>query len=251
MVLTAQITSKYRRTEVTAVLAGLDPRVAQLLGLCDGITWDPITYQIVVRQAKRLENAFKEGGWTTAEGERRNMAWFKASLIKASLPEDIAEIVAAIAIDSTGVWAWAKSRRHIKEKDVRKAREAVAEGKLPEWAAAAGAPRADLGAAYGYSSATSTRAAGIFFGYDHHFAVASCRISWHGDPDEIVLGEPVAPYILAHSAVPALTPSAPKASRSTRSQKRSPRASTKATPTWHTPDRRSTSTSPCEKTAPI
>ena len=97
----------YWRTYVACFFASLDPQDAVDLGVqpLDALL-DPISYDVVCKQARRLEKALSEG-WTDEDGTDCNLRWFTASLIEASVPPRIARQIEAVAMDATDVPSWA------------------------------------------------------------------------------------------------------------------------------------------------
>ena len=96
----------YLRSDVCAVLDGLDAAVAYTLGLCDGDTWGPVSYHITQKQLRRLELAVRDG-WTSPGGEDRDLAWVTRTLLDATIPRDRRRSITALALDSTFVETWA------------------------------------------------------------------------------------------------------------------------------------------------
>ena len=232
-------TKSYLRTDMTAFYAGLDPQVAVDLGIqrldADAV---PISHTVVNKQFKRFEEALNEG-WTDPDGTQCDGKWFTASLIAAVIPAWIAELIEAIAVDGTDFPAWALSRIYTPEKDLlsqktlnlaeenkkmeeqRKNRgepepedptefdeDEGAEGGIAEEIGDLAADgkfirSKDKEARVGRRSATETRPAGYYLGYELTPAVALQSTTWHGDPYKIAFGDPVAGYVLALGVTPA------------------------------------------------
>ena len=96
----------YWRTHMSCFLASLHPQDAVDLGIQTlGVLLKPISYSVVCKQAKRLENALREG-WTDEDGTHCNLRWFNKCIIEASVPPDIASQVQAVAMDATDIPSW-------------------------------------------------------------------------------------------------------------------------------------------------
>lgn len=153
----------------------LDPQIAQDVGLQPGSTpGTPLPPAIVGRQLRQLETALTDG-WDD-NGKRYDMAWFTTAMLNASIPEDTAATVDAVAIDLAAFPAWAN-------------------GKLTRGQIRCADPDARLG----YRSASADALAGPFLGYEAHVA-AACDSA-----NQTRARRKPAPYILGVSVRPAAT----------------------------------------------
>ncbi len=172
MVLAAMLCDSAKRTVVAALLAGLDPHIAFELGACTRGGWNLPSYKTLCKQLKRLERALKKGE-KAGDGTTVNLAWFRLSLLAASIPKHVAKQIRGGALDATDVPAWATWTK--------------VDGKIVS---------ADLVASLGYRSGTSTRDKGIFFGRLAHLVVACRTAVGNGDPRKVGFKDQVPPYIL-------------------------------------------------------
>ena len=187
IVLAALLVSSYRRTDLCAVLCGLEAQVADKLGLCSRVARKLFSYNTVNKQCLRLERALLEG-WVDKDGTVCDQDWFTHCLLKANIPEGMAEEITAIAIDSTHLLAWAVPGAYSPDKE------------------STGKPcSADVDARWGHRSATSKRNAGLRLGFDFHIIVGVRSCDWKGRTDSANLGEPV-PIMPLHAK---LVPSDP------------------------------------------
>ena len=174
--LCAETSQSYRRTDLCAVLNGLDARAAFKLGLCDRTTRKIVSYNVVDKQCLRLEKALR-AGWLHKDGTNCDKDWFCRCFVEANITPEQAEQVTAIALDSTFVRTWAAKSRY------------------PE-----GAPppdTADPDATWGHRSGTGKHKARIDVGYDLHMGTPVRSSHWKGRIDNANLGDPM-PLIAAH-----------------------------------------------------
>ncbi|WP_419945028.1 hypothetical protein [Candidatus Poriferisodalis sp.] len=102
--------NSYWRLSLTKFIASLHPNDAVRLGVHTFENLEkPITYTIICKQAKRVETALRQG-WTDHDGTRCDCQWFIDSMLRASVPAEVARRVLAIAIDSTDFPTWAARR---------------------------------------------------------------------------------------------------------------------------------------------
>ena len=223
VVLAASIKKSYRRADVCAVLNGLDAKVGYALGLWTRDHFEPVTYEMVRKQLKRLENTLAEG-WTGPNGRKRDLAWFCHTFIAATIPDRYRPTIEAVAVDSTVSPTWAVTR------DFRLEKDALAEHRLasletpdlpePELPTTGGTGggrvgsvgpdgrlirTADIDARPTYKSATSAEAAQLVTGYDLHIATAVRSATWTGDPNRVALGPAPLPFITAVHMAPGAT----------------------------------------------
>ena len=183
--LAASERQSYRRTDLCAVLNGLDARVAFRVGLCDRGTRTPISYSITHKQVQRIESALADG-WIASDGQEWDLHWFSQWILRATIPREVATRITAVAVDSTFVESWAPSKDYSREADPlaahRLASRDTPDLPEPELAAPARAATgigsigadgrrqrsADPDARPGWRSATAKRPAGVALGYDLH-----------------------------------------------------------------------------------
>ena len=106
MVITAFMQSSFRRTDLCAVIHGLEAEAAFELKLCSRVARKLFGYGQIVKQCLRLERALKEG-WVDDDGTVCDHNWFAHSLLKANITPEQASQITAVAIDSTFLLAWA------------------------------------------------------------------------------------------------------------------------------------------------
>ncbi len=230
MQLAGTLSSKsYRRSDVTAVLYGLHPVVAQELGVIDEKgKRKMISNKVVNKMHKKLERRLRLG-WKSGS-VRCNMGWFTQSMIKASVPRKIRRSVTAVAVDSTSVPAWARTLCYGKQADLNKDayarhRKAILnnpkrpEPELKRRKLAAAAKKMglmvgedgriirgkDRDMRVGWATGTAKTKGHYFVGYELTIVVAVRSISWRGNPCRAKLGSAIPPYILAMSFNPAGT----------------------------------------------
>ena len=224
--LAASERQSYRRTDLCAVLNGLDARVAFRVGLCDRGTRTPISYSITHKQVQRIESALADG-WIAPDGQEWDLHWFSQWILRATIPREVATRITAVAVDSTFVESWAPSKDYSREADPlaahRLASRDTPDLPEPELAAPARAATgigsigadgrrqrsADPDARPGWRSATAKRPAGVALGYDLHLACAARDSNWGGHPGRLKLGEPMPAYIAALKLTPGSTDPGP------------------------------------------
>lgn len=187
MVIGAYLGPSYRRTDLCAVLHGLDAEVAYELDLCSRVARKCFSYNTVVKQCLRLERALA-AGWVDEDGTKCDQHWFAHNLLKANITPTQAEKITAIAIDSTFLLAWAVPYGY-------------PQGEEPP----SGKRSADPAADFGHRSATAKRKAGKRLGFDLH-VVCGVRGSrgWKGQPKKANLEEEPVPLVPLHmTLVPA------------------------------------------------
>ena len=220
-------TKSYKRSDVVAVMYGLHPDIAQMLGLLDQHgNFKPIKFKRVAYQLIKFEALLWLGWYSGAT--RCDLRWFSNAMVWASVPRHIRRTVKAVIVDSTPVETWARTIHYVKQYDIDKDafamhREQVLENPnlaepepMDAMKAAAAKKRGvevgpdgkiirskDLAARAGHASATRKRKAHKFVGYDLTTVIACRTISWSGRPDEYKRGPHVRPYILAIDLNPA------------------------------------------------
>ena len=183
MYLAAEVARSGRVTDVAAALAGVDAEIAIELGHCDRDGWKMPSYKTIYKRLRRMEKLLTQG-FENPDGKMRWSKWFKVALLKASIPEQIAEMIVAIALDATDVPGWANGQG--KEGDPNDEPDS-----------------ADPDARFGHRSAAGKRTAGYFFGFKCHLAVACKEAVWKGNPRKITFANHVEPFIVAFDLVPA------------------------------------------------
>ena len=193
MVIAAFMQSSFRRTDLCAVIHGLEAEAAFELGLCSHLARTMFGYGQVVKQCLRLERALLEA-WIDDDGTVCDHNWFVHNLLKANITAEQAEQITAIAIDSTFLLAWAVPHSY-------------PHGKKPP----GGQRSADPSAKFGHRSATAKRKAGKRLGFDLHISSgARGRKKWRGNPKNANLeADNVPPLPLHMMLVPANTDVAP------------------------------------------
>ena len=181
MVVAAFVKPSYRRSDLCAVVNGLEAEVAWELGLCTRVARKLFTYNVVVNQCIRLERALLEG-WVDEDGTVCDQNWFAHSLLKANITPEEAEQITSIAIDSTFLLAWAVPQGY-------------PEGEEPP----SGQRSADPDATFGHRSATAKRKAGLRLGFDLH-VVTGVRggKGWRGNPTDANLEDENVPLVPLH-----------------------------------------------------
>ena len=150
MCLAAAKWGRYLRSDVCAIINGLDATCLWDLGLCDHTTFTPVTYAGVGSQMLRLEQcpftelmpeairAELEGAFddddTKPGGADLGMVWFTTDLLLASIPKMVRALITAIALDGTAFPTHARVHDYTPQKDIDRAiRAAHANGEpLPE-----------------------------------------------------------------------------------------------------------------------
>lgn len=176
----------YRRTDLCAILNGLDAEPAYKLGLCSPEARTLFSYNMIYKQCLRLEHALKDG-WTDEDGTTCDLNWLSHRLLKANIPRRLARRITAIAADSTFVFSWANPHK-----------TPMGE-KLPE-----GQCSADPDARFGHYSPTAKRKAGIGLGFHLQLLTATRgRKKSNGDPHNANLkNEKVPPIVLGMTLDP-------------------------------------------------
>ena len=185
MVLAAMLGPSYRRTDLCAVLHGLEAQIAYQLGLCSRVARKMFSYNLIDKQCLRLEKALIEG-WVDEDGTNCDQDWFAHRMLGANITKETAEQITAIAIDSTFLLAWA-----------------VPGAYSPDKASTDQPCSADIFARWGHRSATSKRKAGQRLGFNLHITVGVRPCDWKGRTDSANLGEPVPIMPLHIKLVPA------------------------------------------------
>ena len=218
----------YTRADVCAAIPGMKPTVARKLGVLDDDgQWHIPKYKSVCWMIKRLERKLR-WGWDY-ESTRCDLAWFAASLIRASVPRKIRRSVDTIVIDGTAVEAFGCTKQFTKQKELERDayanyRKASLENpQMPEpeqkkELLAAEAKKkglrvgpdgriirgADEDARVGWRTATNSQPGKYYVGYELTAAVAAQSVIWNGkNAKKFKLGPEVPRYILSISMNPA------------------------------------------------
>ena len=226
--LAADIKGTYLRSELCAVINGLDATILFHLGLCDTTTIEPVSYSMVARQVKRLERVpFAElmqeslGQNTSPKdgpGANAGLLWFNQGLLLASIPKRVREKITAVALDATAFATNARVQDYRKQADVDQLlRDSLLNGTpLPEGLIVGpdgkiqrckADPQARTGVR-GASRATNHKKA-YFTGYMATTVAASLDLRDHPDPERVPPEEAIGPYILSFSLDPATVNRAP------------------------------------------
>ena len=182
MVVAAFMQSSFRRTDLCAVLHGLEAEAAFELGLCSRVARKMFGYGQIVKQCLRLERALLEGWIDDDDGTVCDHNWFAHSLLKANITPSQAEQITAIAIDSTFLMAWSVPFSY-------------PHGEEPP----GGRRSADRTARFGHRSATAKRKAGLRLGFDLHIVCGvRGRKKWQGNPKDANLEDDNVPLVPLH-----------------------------------------------------
>ncbi|WP_423915756.1 hypothetical protein [Candidatus Poriferisodalis sp.] len=212
------------RTKLTGFFAGLHPQDAVDIGIqTTKELQDPLTYNIVGKQSRKIEYGLCEGWVDETDGTVCDLDWFLDSITRASLPPDIALLTEAIAVDPTDFPSAANPRVS------RSKAEAATEDDLAELNRPVrprkGAKRRQFkrtngligqrrpdgrvilsstpGASWGYRSGASGHEKGTFFGNYVTVAVATKSRQVTRSLKKAKFGPPIPPYIVSWNIRPA------------------------------------------------
>ena len=194
--------------EIARVLNALTDDQRTRLGIA---TWDPEqAYDRVERLFLRLCDALE------ADADH-GPTWFANALANAAIPDDI-RTSASVAVDGTDVETWgalhgdaetvaldgeaAETQQMDAPPRKRKVRKARVFG---VGADGRNLYTKDVDARAGHRSATNSRSAGPYIGYEAHLAVQTRDVRWTNGVDKTTLGPEVAGVITAFNFVPAGT----------------------------------------------
>ena len=181
MVIAGFVGPSYRRTDLCAVLHGLEAEVAFKLGLCSRVAREMFSYNVIDKQCLRLERALA-AGWVDADGTQCDGDWFAHCLFGVNITETEAARITSIDIDSTFALAWAVPHSY-------------AAGEKPP----SGQRSADPAATFGHRSATAKRNAGKRLGFDLHVVCGvRGRQKWQGRPTKANLEAAAVPLVPLH-----------------------------------------------------
>ena len=169
----------YCRTDLCAVLHGLDAQAAYKLGLCSRVAHKMLSYNVINKQCLRFEKAL-DAGWVDKDGTNCDYDWFAHCLLKANITPELAEQIAGVALDWTDVPTWAVPFSYPEGENRTE-----------------GPSSADPDAAWGYRSGTNKTAADLFYGFCGHIACGVRPSDWKGQVGNANLGGPV-PLIPLH-----------------------------------------------------
>ena len=227
ILIAADDNKSYRRTDISRVLTGLDPEVAQAVGLIDE-DYNLIVprYKALAAQFLNMENVLSEG-WTDDSDQhfdtaQRDLQWLINRFIKVSIPSKDREKITNVTVDDTDLPAWgdwnkkasfkdmendptvkylresledpnkteptARTIRKNIEKAIRKGLEIGLDGRIIYGT--------DDEARAGHKSRNADGPAGPYNGYVGRIAVASATIGNFRNPNKVKL-YPVTPYITA------------------------------------------------------
>jgi hypothetical protein len=206
--------------EIARTINGFTDQQRDELGI---IGWDPReSYDRTDRFFNLLADALEQGSTAVVDGVQVaiDSVWYMDRFIRASL-HDLPAASKSQAVDWTDVRTWARFQGSVEEADLRarldddepgtplapskpaeKRRRARVLGR-----GADGRPiyTKDLDARGGHHSATGSRDAGEFVGYDLHLAVQARDAGWADGIERLHLGPDVPPVITMASLVPAGT----------------------------------------------
>jgi hypothetical protein len=206
--------------EIARVLNALTDRQRARLGLP---RWDPKeAYNRVERLFLRLCSALDVGLEAEVDGRtmRIDAAWFSNRLAAAAIPQEL-QASAAVAVDGTDLETWGALHGDAVTVDLD---GEVTESQLVEEPATANAKRrrpgrrakvlgvgldgrkvytADPDARAGHRSATNSRPARPYVGYELHLGVQTRHVRWTNHIDKTTFGPEVAGVITTFSMVPA------------------------------------------------
>lgn len=188
MILSAEETDRYLRSDICSIINGLDHRLGVELGLW---TWDtrlPISYTTVVKQVLRLEAALLQT-WVANNDAVRSINWFMHTFLSATLPGVLITEITAIALDWTPIKTWAVTQDFSIEEEVRKHKSPKEHPKIGEldlrWRLRRSACEDARG---GWLTATSSTPAGPFNGFYGHAVTLAAPGHWSGNPNKIRIG---------------------------------------------------------------
>ena len=115
--LTGALCGTQRATEISRVVAGLDPEVARELGLPDSDSGTEISYRMAVRQVRSIRKTLIAARPDPETGEPCDVASAVDRLVAASLPQAALVDVGACAVDRAVFPAWATAGRRQPEGD--------------------------------------------------------------------------------------------------------------------------------------
>lgn len=233
IILAAWKRGSYRRTDVCAVIAGLDPRIAFEYGVCTRDAWTPPRYKALCARIQRIEELLGQGFYDKQAGVFCDLQWLADRLTWASVPAEAANAIKACVIDSTAYGTWAISHDYTPEKEAAKSRR-MPEDELrahraailedpdlpePELERRDPPPHPKIGlhgsdgrlirswdfdARPGWRTATNKDVAEKFLGYDVTLSVATYAVNWRGNVEQAKTAQSRTPaYILSVSVAPA------------------------------------------------
>ena len=188
MILAAEEKDRYLRSDICAVINGLDHRLGIELGLWTWGTRHPITYTTTVKQVKRLEAALLQT-WFTSNGAIRSIHWFMRTFLSATLPWDLKTEITTVALDWTPIVSWAVTKDHRVEKEVRKHQPLKENPKIGELDMRARLRRSACpDSRGGWRTSTNKIPPGPFNGFYGHAVTLAADATWSGNPHRIRIG---------------------------------------------------------------
>lgn len=188
MILAAEETDSYLRSDICSILNGLDHRLGVELGLWTWDTRDPITYTMVIKQVLRLEMALLQT-WFTNNGAVRSINWFMDKFLAATVPWVLRNEITAIALDWTPIPTWAVTKDFRVEEEVRQYQSPKEHPEIGEldlrWRLRRSACPDARG---GWRTATNSTPAGPFNGFYGHAITPTAPAHWSGNPNKIRIG---------------------------------------------------------------
>ncbi|MDE0231078.1 MAG: transposase [bacterium] len=208
VILAADDTSRYLRSDICSVMNGLNHRLGVQLGLWTFDSREPIGYTAVVKQLQRLEMALLET-WHTSNGEVRSLDWFAHLMLSDTIHPEIRALITAASLDWTPIFAWGITRDFRVEAEVRAEQEPDDSGEIGTVDHEGRTVRsADRHARSGWATATNSTPAGPFSGYYGHLVTPVRSATWSGNPALIFLGSLPPMFVPYAKAVPANTDTA-------------------------------------------
>jgi len=205
--------------EIARTINAFTDRQREQVGIID---WDPVeSYDRTDRFFNLLAEALDEGSTAVIDGLQVmiDSAWYLDRFIRASI-QDLPATSKSQAVDWTDIRTWGRFQGTVHEADLERHREEDGPVVAPAARPAERRKRAailgtgpdgrpiytkDPDARGGHHSATGSRDAGEFVGYDLHLGVLARDAGWSNGVDRLNLGPDVPPVITVASLVPANT----------------------------------------------
>ena len=188
MILAAEETERYLRSDICSVINGLDHRLGVALGLWTLDERPPVTYTTVVKQLNRLEIALWET-WFASNGDVRSLGWFMQTFLSSTLPWELKPEITTVALDWTPIQTWAVTKDYRIEEEARKVQSPEEDGGIGTLDLRSRLRRSACpDARGGWRTATSKTPAGPFTGFYGHALTLAADATWSGNPNKIRIG---------------------------------------------------------------